>query len=208
MTKKLISLFAIFEAAGLYATQDADLTIREIRDPVQLRAILNANFTDAESRLVSAGAVATSAIVLTNASNAGTCYIDAKVDAMGDAGDYCRLLVPDGGGFTFQTDQASAGTLATVLSFGNTGIATLKGGATLDNTASASELNITETAVKVTGNFTVTGTPTFTSKVAQDQIATNTLGAINITFTSTLCTNVLYFSAQGILTNAVLNPPN
>ena len=206
MKKKLISILAICATFGLYAAQDSDLPIREVRDPVQLRAKLNANALDAETRLVAAGAVATSAIVLTNASNAGTCYIDAKVDAMGDAGDYCRLLVPDGGGFTFQTDQASAGTLATVLSFGNTGIATLKGGATLDNTASASELNITETTVKVTGAFTVTGTPTFTSKVAQDQIATNNVGAITITFTSSTCTNVLTFSAQGILTAATLDP--
>lgn len=38
------------------------------------------------------------------------------------------------------------------------GIATMEGGATLDNTTSAAELNITETAVKLTANTTVTGT--------------------------------------------------
>jgi hypothetical protein len=206
MNKKLISLFAICSAVGIYAAQDASLTIRQVRDPVQLQAKLNANATDAESRLVAAGAVATSAIVLTNSANAGTCYIDAKVDALGDAGDYVRLLFPDGGGLTVQTDQASAGTLATVFAVGNTGIATLKGGATLDNTASATELNITETAVKVTGNFTVTGTTTLTTPLAITQVATNTIGAKVITFTSPTCTNVLYFSAQGILTNAVLDP--
>lgn len=44
------------------------------------------------------------------------------------------------------------------LAVGGTGIITMAGGTTLDNTTSAAELNITETAVKVTGNFTVTGT--------------------------------------------------
>lgn len=38
------------------------------------------------------------------------------------------------------------------------GIATMAGGATLDNTTSAAELNITETAVKLTANAAVTGT--------------------------------------------------
>lgn len=38
------------------------------------------------------------------------------------------------------------------------GIATMENGATLDNTTSAGELNITETAVKLTANTTVTGT--------------------------------------------------
>jgi len=208
MNKKLISLFAICSAVGIYAAQDASLTIRQVRDPVQLREKLNANALDAESRLATAGAVATSAIVLTNSANAGTCYIDAKVDALGDAGDYVRLLFPDGGGLTVQTDQASAGTLATVFAIGNTGIATLKGGATLDNTASATELNITETTVKVTGGLTVTGTTTLTTKLAQDQIATNNVGALTFTIVGVGGTNFAFsVNAQGIIVSVAQTTP-
>ena len=48
------------------------------------------------------------------------------------------------------------------LAVGGTGIITMAGGTTLDNTTSAAELNITETAVKVTGTLEVTGTQTLT----------------------------------------------
>jgi hypothetical protein len=63
------------------------------------------------------------------------------------------------------------------------GIATMQGGATLDNTSSAAELNITETAVKLTANAAVTGTlgvtgvatftaaPKLTSTTAEGSIA-------------------------------------
>jgi len=48
------------------------------------------------------------------------------------------------------------------LLVGGTGIVTMTGGATLDNTTSAAELNITETAVKVSGTLEVTGIQTLT----------------------------------------------
>jgi hypothetical protein len=53
MKKLLISIFA---AAGFcaIAAQNSSLSIREVRDPVKLKAILEANATDAESRLVAA----------------------------------------------------------------------------------------------------------------------------------------------------------
>lgn len=50
--KKLILLAAaVALVAGLYAAQDAELSIRQVRDPVQLREKLNANATDAEARI-------------------------------------------------------------------------------------------------------------------------------------------------------------
>jgi hypothetical protein len=52
MRNKLISLMALCGAVGIYAAQDVAITIREVRDPVQLRAKLNANATDTESRLL------------------------------------------------------------------------------------------------------------------------------------------------------------
>ena len=94
MKKYIVLLMAIF-AIGIYAAQDASLTIRQVRDPVQLREKLNANAADAQARLV-------------------------VVESL--------------------------------------------------------------------------------------KISTNNLGAKSITFTSTLCTNVLHFNTQGALTNAVLNP--
>jgi hypothetical protein len=96
--KKSIIFLTAFCAVCIYAAQDASLSIRQVRDPVQLQAKLNANAADAESRLIAAA--------ITN------------------------------------------------------GIATMEGGATLDNTTSAAELNITETTVKITGALTATGTTT------------------------------------------------
>ena len=145
MQKKLISLFAVLGAVGIYAAQDATLTIKQVRDPVQLRAKLNANAQDAETRLVSGG--------MTN------------------------------------------------------GIATMEGGATLDNTTSATTLIITETNVKVTGAFQVTGAVTLTTKLAQTNIATNNLGALTLVVLSTDGkTNTLTFTAAGILSNNVITP--
>jgi len=144
MKKYIVLLMAVF-AIGIYAAQDASLTIRQVRDPVQLREKLNANAADAESRLIAAA--------ITN------------------------------------------------------GIATMEGGATLDNTSSAAELNITETTVKITGALAVTGATTLTTKLAQSNIATNNLGALTLVVLSTDGkTNTLSYSAIGILTNNVITP--
>lgn len=93
------------------------------------------------------------------------------------------------------------------------GIATMEGGATLDNTSAADELNITETKVKLSANATVTGTlavtgaVTLTTKLAQSNIATNNLGALTLVVLSTDGkTNTLTFTAQGILSNNVITP--
>lgn len=97
-------------------------------------------------------------IHMTNDANAGVCLIRAVADKGDNAGDGMGINFSDGSGIEFQSDADSAGTLATKLTIGTTGIVTMKGGALLDNTTSANELNITETAVKVTGNFSATGT--------------------------------------------------
>jgi hypothetical protein len=160
MKRNLIGLLALVVCGAAMATQDTDITPRELRDPKQLETWLEANASDAESRLTTAGAVATSAIVLTNSSNAGTASITANVDKNDDAGDLVKLLVADGGALSYQTDVSSKGTLATKLTIGNSGIVTLAGSATIDNSTSASELNLSETTVKVTGAFSVTGDAT------------------------------------------------
>lgn len=164
MKNKLISIMALC-AIGAMAAQDTSFTIREVRDPVQLQAKLSSNALDAETRLTAAGVTTAADIVLTNGANAGTASISMNVDVLGDAGDMNKILVPDGGGFKFQTDKASQYTLADILAFGASGIVTMAGGATLDNSTSASELNITETTVKVTGAFTATGTTTLATSL-------------------------------------------
>lgn len=66
---------AVALVAALYAAQESALTIRQVRDPVQLRAALNANAADAEARIaiVEAGSVAVNAAAaFTAATNAIT----------------------------------------------------------------------------------------------------------------------------------------
>jgi len=67
--KKLI-LFAAAAVASImiYAAQESTLTLRQVRDPVQLRSALNANAADAESRI----AVVESGVTVTNAAAAFT----------------------------------------------------------------------------------------------------------------------------------------
>lgn len=124
--KKYLILLSVAITAIAYAAQDSGLSIRQVRDPVQLRAKLNANAADAESRLIAAA--------VTN------------------------------------------------------GIATMEGGATLDNTSSAAELNITETTVKVTGILSVTGASTLTGvatfTAAPKFVTTNLVGAITLVMTN------------------------
>lgn len=115
---------------------------------------------------------------ISNTVNSGAATLYMQADASPDAGDQMALAVADGGGFAIQSDQAGAGTLATKLTIGNTGIVTLKGAGTIDNTTSATIMDLAETLVKVTGNFTVTGTNT------EPIMATSTLVTNAFTVTS------------------------
>jgi hypothetical protein len=165
-TNAVLLALAVCGAAWMvYAAQDVVLDGQaEVRDPVRLEVWLEANASDAETRLaaVEAGDWSGGAtLAVSNSANAGAALVTLQADKGDDAGDKTGLLTADGGGLAVQTDQASKGTLATQLTIGNTGIVTMKGGATLDNTASAAELNITETTVKVTGALTATGLGTF-----------------------------------------------
>ncbi len=207
MKKNLIQIAMVACSMSVYATQEVAISKRQVQDPVQLRAILNANAQDAETRLVAAGATATSAIILTNSSNAGTASILANVDANGDAGDSNKVLVPDNGGFKFQSDSASKGTLADILAFGNTGIVTLLGGGTIDNSTSATVLNLTETNVKVTGALNVTGAVTLDTKLAQAQIATNNVGAMTFTINGSGTNFTFSVNAQGIIVSVTQATP-
>jgi hypothetical protein len=150
MKKYIVLLMALF-AIGVFAAQDSALSIRQVRDPVQLREKLNTNAADAEA----------------------------------------RILVVESSLGTNTTLAVTVGALST------TGTVTIAEGALTAST-------VTSTTIK--DATIVNADVSANAAIAQTKIATNNLGAATITFTSTLCTNVLYFSAQGILTNAVLNP--
>lgn len=143
-----------------------------------------------DGTLAITGAIANaSTIVLTNSANAGTCSMTTYADIHTDAGDMARLLFGDNGGMAFQTDKDVKGTLATKLTIGETGIVTMKGGATLDNTTSATALTITETTVAIVGAETVSGTLTVTG--AADFNANSTATNITMDTGSTLAAKAL-----------------
>lgn len=205
----VVAAVALVAVIAVYATQDTALTMKEVRDPRQLKTWLEANAQDAETRLVAAGATATSAIVLTNSSNAGTCSISAFVDKSDNAGDYVKLLVADGGTLTLQSDIDAQGTLATKLSIDNAGIITLKGSGSIDNTTDTAVMNLTETTVKVTGAFQVTGAVTMDGKLTTTPIsnANVTNGqAVTVSGVINLLTAVGEVNSSGTATITLANP--
>lgn len=156
MSKKLTWMIAVLAGLlgfGIEAAQDTSITQAEVRNPRTLETWLEANATDAETRLTALGSTASSTMVLTNSANAGACSITFNADKNDNAGDKVALSVADGGTLSYQSDITSQGTLATKLSIGNTGIVTMKGGATLDNSTDEAVLTLTETTVAVAGAF-------------------------------------------------------
>ena len=170
----------------LMATQDTDITRRELRDPRQLEAWLEANASDAETRLAALGSTASATMVLTNSANAGSCYILMHTDKNDDAGDQARLQVADGGTLTYATDKDSQGTLATKFSIDCDGDITLDGGATMDNTTSATVLTIKEDTVAVDGAFDADSV----TVDAGAGIDANSAGALGVGLTTATSVNI------------------
>jgi len=133
----------------------ATYTLRDVRDPRKLKTAIEA----LDTRVTAVGSEDVDEITVAGADTASA-TINLIADEGGDAGDSGAFVMADGGDLVWQTDAAEKGTLATKLTVGKTGIVTLAGSATLDNTTSATELNITETAVKVSGTLTTTGAVT------------------------------------------------
>ncbi len=111
--------------------------------------------------------------------------------------------------------MAAGATPATKMSLGSTGILTLVGGATLDNATSATNLNITETTVTITGNQVITGSVDITGAggliLSNDETITNAVdGTVLITATTLATSGALDVTGGGItlendetITNAV-----
>ena len=194
-------LAALLVCGAAYGAQDTDISLVEVRNPHALRTWLNANATDAESRLAAGGSVAET-LALVNANDAGTAQVTLQADKADDAGDKWGIVASDGGGLLIQSDATSKGTLATKVTIGTTGIFTLPGGATIDNATSSSELNLTETTVKITGIGAITGNATVGGTL--DVTGNTTLGGTaaitsNTTVGGTMAvTGVATFTAESV----------
>jgi hypothetical protein len=165
-----LTALAVLVAGVANAQIKKDWTIREVRDPRQLQAGLVEAFTGVEAAVV---AIDPNAGQIRNFEVKGGTDQDASVaitvNNAAAVGNKHRLLVDaTGATMLYQTDADVAGTYATKLTFGKDGKVTLKGGAILDNVTSADELNITETGVKVTGTFTVTGAAALNGGLTMD----------------------------------------
>lgn len=89
------------------------------------------------------------------------------------------------------------------------GATTLGGGVIVTGAVSITEGSLTDSTVisaDIKDGEIVNADISSGAAIAIAKIATNNYGATTVTFTSTLCTNVLMFSAQGVLTNATTNP--
>ena len=123
MKRNLMVLLALLVCGAAWAAQDTEITDREVRDPRQLQAWLEANAADAEARLAAGGSVADT-LALINAAEAGTAKVTLQADKADDAGDKYGIVATDGSGLEIQSDLSSKGTLATVASIENTGLIT------------------------------------------------------------------------------------
>jgi len=138
--------------------------------------------------------------------------------------------VEDGGAIHIIADDVTTGTvdtsfsvflrendaaLAEKFSIEPTGVVTLIGGATLDNDTSATNLNITEDTVTVTGNAVVTGSVDVTGAAGiileNDETITNAVnGTVLVTATTLATTGSIDVTGGGVtlendetITNAV-----
>jgi hypothetical protein len=66
MKRNLIGLLALLVCGAAWATQDTDITPREVRDPKQLETWLEANAADAQSRLATIETAVPSATLISN----------------------------------------------------------------------------------------------------------------------------------------------
>ena len=118
----LILLAALLvSATAVYAAQDTVITIKEVRNPKKLKVYLEANATDAESRLVS-GSTTSADQVLVNLTDTGTSSTSWQADRADNAGDKSAWVQTDGSGIAIQTDADSKGTLATKVTIGTGGL--------------------------------------------------------------------------------------
>ena len=139
--KKVTSILTALLACGVIvqAAQDTEITTREVRNPNELKAWLEANASDAESRLTS-GSSTSSILPLINFNDAGTCAVTMQADKSDDAGDKTAIIGSDGAGIQFQTDITSKGTLATKATLSTIGGLTLADGLTVTDASGAAVL--------------------------------------------------------------------
>jgi hypothetical protein len=123
MKKSLYIIIALLVCGAVYATQDTSITTRQVRNPNELKTWLEANASDAESRLTS-GSTSAATLPLINTANAGTCVVSMQADKADDAGDKTAMIGSDGAGILFQSDITSKGNLATKATITTAGLIT------------------------------------------------------------------------------------
>lgn len=116
----MLTLAVCGVAVIVFAAQDTEITVREVRNPNELAAWLNANAADAEARLAAGGSVADT-LALINAADAGTAKITLQADKADDAGDFFGIVATDGSGLAIQSDASAKGTLATKVTISAAG---------------------------------------------------------------------------------------
>jgi hypothetical protein len=217
--KYIIMAVALVCASVVFAAQDSALTIRNVRDPVQLRDKLNANALDAQTRVAALEVALTTnqTVVVTGSITAGSLSTTGTVGiAEGQLTDSTVVSADIKNGEIVNADiNAAAAIVGSKLDLtSGTGAITTIGlitGGALTSTgavtiAEGALANSTVLAADIKDGEIANADIATAAAIAMTKLATNSLGAVTLTFSSTLCTNVLYFSAQGILTNYTANP--
>jgi hypothetical protein len=178
--RKLIILAAVLLcASAVYAAQDSALTIRNVRDPVQLRDKLNANALDAQTRI---------AVLETSLTTNADVVVTGTMSVGGVATFTSTPVLSDG--LSVATNAAVGGTL------GVTGLTTLTGNAAANEldtrtatalllgkaTATSVTIGASDAGVSIPGTLAVTGVATLTA--APKLVTTNDAGAITLTMTN------------------------
>lgn len=190
-TKMVVTLLCVIGGVAI-AAQDSTLSQREVRDPVQLEVILEANAADAESRIASleggstVGAVEPGYIIVGNASTVG---VDVVVS----------------GDITMATNGAVAIATGVIVNADVSGSAAITGGK-LDLTSGTGAITssgaISGTAISASGQLSLTGGGMFS--ITQLNVASTNGGVI----AGTRSYYVLDASAQGnaVVTNTITAP--
>jgi hypothetical protein len=165
MKKYLICAAALLLGASVvYAAQDSALTIRQVRDPVQLKDKLNANALDTETRVA--------ALEVTIGTNVTDAVVSGTLGVTGVATFTAESVHNGGIDADYVTVDAAAG------------VDTKTAGALVIGAATATSVAVgaSDCGVSIPGTLAVTGVATFTA--APTLVTTNNAGAITLTMTN------------------------
>jgi len=150
--KRMIEMLGVLVASVVCASAGTVSTVSSHATPELVSEINTALANPVMNSLELTNALnATTLTMMGGETNGSTIKLGA--DNGDDAGDRASIGIDTSDNIVFSTDADSKGTYATKMTLGKTGILTLKGGATVDNTTSAAEVKITEDTVDVVGSL-------------------------------------------------------